>query len=134
VAVAGQHALLANQRASQLLANASAILAQAPVAAPLGVQLPQLPVQLPRLPVTHSPPTASKASKRVQDAADGGPSHGTSAGFCNICKKYVSNRTNHKYVHSQVTMMLAKRVWNLSDLIKQDLRFSCASNYRDFQR
>ena len=28
--------------------------------------------------------------------------HGTSAGFCNICQKYVSNRTNHKYVHSQV--------------------------------
>ena len=23
-------------------------------------------------------------------------------GFCNICHKYVSNRTNHKYVHSQV--------------------------------
>ena len=28
--------------------------------------------------------------------------HGTSAGFCNICQKFVSNRTNHKYVHSQV--------------------------------
>ena len=31
-----------------------------------------------------------------------GTTHGTSAGFCNICQKYVSNRTNHKYVHSQV--------------------------------
>ena len=30
------------------------------------------------------------------------PGHGTSAGFCNICHKFVSNRTNHKYVHSQV--------------------------------
>ena len=29
--------------------------------------------------------------------------HGTSAGFCNICQKFVSNRTNHKYVHSQVS-------------------------------
>ena len=33
--------------------------------------------------------------------------HGTSAGFCNICQKFVSNRTNHKYVHSQVLVLLA---------------------------
>ena len=32
--------------------------------------------------------------------------HGTSAGFCNICQKFVSNRTNHKYVHSQVLWSL----------------------------
>ena len=31
--------------------------------------------------------------------------HGTSAGFCNICQKFVSNRTNHKYVHSQVSSL-----------------------------
>lgn len=34
--------------------------------------------------------------------ASSNTTHGTSAGFCNICQKFVSNRTNHKYVHSQV--------------------------------
>lgn len=52
-----------------------------------------------------TPTTASSASSPTTppSSTDGdNPSHGTSAGFCNICKKHVSNRTNHKYVHSQV--------------------------------
>ena len=34
----------------------------------------------------------------------GAGSAGTSSGFCDICQKHVSNRTNHKFVHSQVSV------------------------------
>ena len=111
-AAVGQSALLAGHRATQLLANANAAILlskhrnaaamaaaiasaaasgspteQAPpvVTAPLQLGLPQLPPPPAGLPLPPQP-----------------PSHGTSAGFCTICKKFVSNRTNHKYVHSQV--------------------------------
>jgi hypothetical protein len=50
-------------------------------------------------PVPLSEAAASVGSTSSSAAS---PSHGTSAGFCAICKKFVSNRTNHKYVHSQV--------------------------------
>ena len=109
-AAVGQSALLAGQRATQLLANANAAILlskhrnlaaavaaasassspteQAPpvVTTPLPMGLPSVPPPPPHaLPLPPQP-----------------PSHGTSAGFCTICKKFVSNRTNHKYVHSQV--------------------------------
>ena len=32
------------------------------------------------------------------------PHPGTSSGFCEICQKHVSNRTNHKFVHSHVSL------------------------------
>ena len=113
-AAVGQSALLAGHRATQLLANANAAILlskhrnaaamaaavaaasvaassasteQAPpvVTTPVPLGLPQLPPPPAGLPLPPQP-----------------PSHGTSAGFCTICKKFVSNRTNHKYVHSQV--------------------------------
>ena len=112
-AAVGQSALLAGQRATQLLANANAAILlskhrnaaamagfvaaasaaasasteQAPpvVTTPLPMGLSSVPPPPHALPLPPQP-----------------PSHGTSAGFCTICKKFVSNRTNHKYVHSQV--------------------------------
>ena len=71
----------------------------------------QLLLNLPNLTTKIGPEKLSKGSKSPSgsDPTLGGPptptgstTHGTSAGFCNICQKFVSNRTNHKYVHSQV--------------------------------
>ena len=116
-AAVGQSALLAGHRATQLLANANAAIllskhrnaaamaaavAAASVAAssasteqaPPVVTTP-VPLGLPQPQVGPLPPTGLPLPPQP-------PSHGTSAGFCTICKKFVSNRTNHKYVHSQV--------------------------------
>ena len=47
------------------------------------------------------------------------PHPGTSSGFCEICQKHVSNRTNHKFVHSHVSLFCVEPagvwmfVWNL---------------------
>ena len=117
-AAVGQSALLAGQRATQLLANANAAIllskhrnaaamAAAVAAASAATasaspteQAPPLvttpvPLGLPQPQVGPLPPTGLPLPPQP-------PSHGTSAGFCTICKKFVSNRTNHKYVHSQV--------------------------------
>jgi len=50
--------------------------------------------------------------------------HGTSAGFCNICQKYVSNRTNHKYVHSQVKFKckICGFLYSRKDTLKDHIR------------
>ncbi len=48
-----------------------------------------------------------------------GTTHGTSAGFCNICQKFVSNRTNHKYVHSQVNISACFLILVLFDFTKK---------------
>lgn len=128
-----QSALIAGQRASQLLVNANAALLlskqqqgptalviqqhqqQQPQAAPVAQpQLPQLQSHPgPEDPPSLTPPAPSNIPSSLSNGTAAGtptttgsgpasPSHGTSAGFCNICKKHVSNRTNHKYVHSQV--------------------------------
>ena len=56
------------------------------------------------------------------------PNPGSSSGFCEICQKHVSNRTNHKFVHSHVS-----QVWRL--LLQEfclsrvcELRFLCVFN------
>ena len=56
------------------------------------------------------------------------PNPGSSSGFCEICQKHVSNRTNHKFVHSHVS-----QVWRLLLLIFWlsrvcELRFLCVFN------
>ena len=79
------------------------------------VHLPPVPM-FSNLPLPPPPPGGVKDEQRgggsagqSPDSGSGGakganpPGHGTSAGFCNICHKFVSNRTNHKYVHSQVS-------------------------------
>ena len=57
------------------------------------------------------------------------PGHGTSAGFCNICHKFVSNRTNHKYVHSQVRLLVIHGVsfvlfWFEDDWFNLDYKYN----------
>ena len=94
----GQQALLANHHASALLANATALLGSPVIVAPA-------PVDTAVQEKEDSNNSEEKAKEEKDKESRGSttpPSHGTSAGFCNICKKFVSNRTNHKYVHSPV--------------------------------
>ena len=49
------------------------------------------------------------------------PHPGTSSGFCEICQKHVSNRTNHKFVHSHVSLFCCNcvepaGVWSLCEI------------------
>ena len=100
-----QELLLAAARTA--VANAAARYAAGPA-----VPLPPVPMfsNLPLPPPSvkdenGSPVGGAAAGGAAGDAGKNGgnpPGHGTSAGFCNICHKFVSNRTNHKYVHSQV--------------------------------
>ena len=56
------------------------------------------------------------------------PNPGSSSGFCEICQKHVSNRTNHKFVHSHVSQewsLLLLKFW-LSRVC--ELRFLCVFN------
>lgn len=91
--VAGQQALLAGQRATRLLANICANNGKSDNANMANGQQQKVAKSLPH--VQQQPDSQQQQPQQ---------SHGTSAGFCAICKKYVSNRTNHKYVHSQVRM------------------------------
>ena len=132
-AAVGQSALLAGQRATQLLANANAAIllskhrnaaavaevlraAATSSAAASGEQAPPVmtgaPIPLGLAQVVPPPPPPPSGLPLPPQP----PSHGTSAGFCTICKKFVSNRTNHKYVHSQVgegvpLLLVAGVVW-----------------------
>ena len=97
-----QELLLAAARTA--VANAAARYAAGPA-----VPLPPVPMfsNLPLPPNSvkdENGSPAGGAGVAGEAGKNGGnpPGHGTSAGFCNICHKFVSNRTNHKYVHSQV--------------------------------
>lgn len=96
-AAAGQNALLAGHRATQLLANANAALLLSKQRACAAAVVASVASN-----VSSSSMPSQAAIAAATAAGVPPPSHGTSAGFCTICKKFVSNRTNHKYVHSQV--------------------------------
>ena len=111
-AAVGQSALLAGQRATQLLANANAAIllskhrnaaAMAGFVAAASAAASASTEQAPPVVTTSVPLGLSQVLPPPgMPLPPQPPSHGTSAGFCTICKKFVSNRTNHKYVHSQV--------------------------------
>jgi len=53
-----------------------------------------------------------------------GSNPGTSSGYCDICQKHVSNRTNHKFVHSHIKFRcaLCGYLYSRKDTLKDHIR------------
>jgi len=53
-----------------------------------------------------------------------GANTGTSSGYCDICQKHVSNRTNHKFVHSHIKFRcaLCGYLYSRKDTLKDHIR------------
>ena len=56
------------------------------------------------------------------------PNPGSSSGFCEICQKHVSNRTNHKFVHSHVSQVWRQLLQEFCLSRVCELRFLCVFN------
>merc|ERR1719483_1731034 len=84
------------------------------------------------LPPTSSTPTYTadgspiypNCSPSYSILGGSGSNPGTSSGFCDICQKHVSNRTNHKFVHSHIKFRcaLCGYLYSRKDTLKDHIR------------